>query len=119
MITSETLILINLVFYMISTNRAFIYFLYKYKLEVLLFCVVSFLIYSTYLFFYKLNLKNKLKNRQSRNTTIDEPCMICLETIINTDIINFTCNHKYHSGCVNKLIDEGFDSCPTCRENFV
>ncbi len=42
--------------------------------------------------------------------TEENNCSICLEEL--NEYISLKCNHKFHSECVNKLLEK---NCPLCR----
>ena len=45
--------------------------------------------------------------------TIDK-CIICLDTIIESDLFTLDCYHQFHKNCITELI-KTTNKCPTCR----
>lgn len=65
-------------------------------------------------------LNRFLSSRPTRisvsESTID--CSVCLNRVIKGEMIRILrCGHKFHSGCVDKWLDQNRDSlpCPICR----
>ena len=44
-------------------------------------------------------------------------CCVCLEDVTYKTCITTTCNHKFHTKCLNSW-KERKKSCPMCRENL-
>lgn len=64
-----------------------------------------------------MNLKYyKFKITQKNN----DICAICFETINQINNITITnCNHKYHSSCIFKWVNQkckNYNLCPMCRQ---
>ena len=49
-------------------------------------------------------------------STLDEECPICLDTMLNTNIIQLKCMHKYHDKCLKEWYNKRKNSiiCPEC-----
>lgn len=46
-------------------------------------------------------------------------CAICLENLRLFSSIKIPpCLHGFHAGCMDKVIEHRFDSCPVCRQRF-
>ena len=48
--------------------------------------------------------------------TLDEECPICLDTMLNTKIIQTKCMHKYHTKCIKEWYNKRKNNiiCPEC-----
>jgi hypothetical protein len=60
---------------------------------------------------------------QHTNIIINEECPICI-TDNNSNSISLTCNHTYHSECINPWIkqcntQETIPMCPLCKSNII
>ena len=68
-----------------------------------------------------VTVNNKDINNLKKNVLIEdleEECSICLSKMVTTEeIINLDCNHKYHSKCILKYLQEYNYKCPICRKN--
>ena len=60
---------------------------------------------------------------QHTNIIINEECPICISDN-NSNSISLTCNHTYHSECINPWIkqcntQETIPMCPLCKSNII
>ncbi len=47
-------------------------------------------------------------------------CSICLEELLYKEYVHITtCNHYFHSSCLNKLLESNIKCCPNCRNKIV
>ena len=46
----------------------------------------------------------------------EDECSICLDSVLNQEIIQFECLHKYHKECINDWINQRKNNiiCPEC-----
>lgn len=60
----------------------------------------------------KRNENTRVNIPRTQNEVYD--CTICMEKIDSTDKKILTCNHKFHTNCINKWLLEN-NTCPICR----
>ena len=58
---------------------------------------------------------NPVKHANYISNSEDE-CSICLDSVLNQEIIQFECLHKYHKECINDWINQRKNNiiCPEC-----
>ena len=58
---------------------------------------------------------NQVKHASYISNSEDE-CSICLDSVLNQEIIQFECLHKYHKECINDWINQRKNNiiCPEC-----
>ena len=62
------------------------------------------------------NSKTSRYNYVEYKCILDEECPICLDSMLNDDIIQLKCMHKYHHKCLKEWYDKRKNSiiCPEC-----
>lgn len=62
-------------------------------------------------------ITSNFQNYSIYHTNSEEECIICLEPLNQSKIINLGCLHKYHLDCLVSWweVDNDNSSCPTCR----
>ena len=64
-------------------------------------------------------LKSKILTSDDEENLLNE-CSICLEQYKKKDkIVNLSCNHNFHTECINGWISKNNKTCPNCRENIM
>ena len=50
---------------------------------------------------------------------IPDDCAICLDTLVNKNVIYLPCKHYFHSNCIKRTFVEKIYTCPLCRHNLM
>jgi hypothetical protein len=58
----------------------------------------------------------KILKKQEKNPFNIKSCIICLEKLIDRNIVTFTCYHKFCVNCIKKYKN---DNCPVCKKKMV
>ena len=66
-------------------------------------------------------ITSNFQNYSIYHTNSEEECIICLEPLNQSKIINLGCLHKYHLDCLVSWweVDNDNSSCPTCRTKII
>ena len=62
--------------------------------------------------------KDKL-NKYKLTIKLEQKCGICLDEMIEeNEVISLSCEHTYHSGCINEYLEKYNYKCPNCRKEI-
>ena len=50
---------------------------------------------------------------------IPDDCAICLDTLVNKNVIYLPCKHYFHANCIKRTFVEKSYTCPLCRHNLM
>ena len=66
------------------------------------------------------NAATKLQTTFRNKSAVSEVCALCLAKIlyVKDQATLATCGHTFHRACMDKLIENGYTTCPSCRTAF-
>ena len=50
---------------------------------------------------------------------VEDDCAVCLEPLLEKNVIYLPCKHFFHSNCLNQMIKAKTYTCPLCRYNLI